>query len=370
MVGMSPKKAYEVTRMATYVSQIAKNLRVVDGFYIVDVGAGQGHLARELLDVVTGVKGVLALDGDTVLVKRQASVQHPKPRIGVEHATDETDAADATSVTHKFGHITSPERLVEAVDEWFTEMETGHTLRSNIPKPVMLVSLHGCGSLSLDVLRAFVEKRFRLEDIQRGRRRWGFIASVTVPCCYNLLREGEYPVSAPLSPSKTKPEIEMAKAALHFTIIPSTTALLAVRKVVWRALLECLFVHKGIKLDDMDASGRLGRFPPRAYDTWTTFLNFAGSRLGSSPESINTTLSPTLVPLARALSILYVLRCMLGPLVEAALLEDRVRWVRERLASNDMRLTYNTLLVPLFSQLGEVGSARNIAVVVIPEYIE
>ncbi|KAJ3720229.1 hypothetical protein DFJ43DRAFT_1096290 [Lentinula guzmanii] len=482
MVGMSPKKAHEVTRMAAYVASVARNLRTSEGVYIVDVGAGQGHLARELLHVVPGVKGVLALDGDPVLVERQANPTKIQARTREKEKTTvnetETDRGNMPEVTHKFGHITSPERLVEVVNEWFMELETKHGLcskdvRSYTPIPVILVSLHGCGSLSLDVLRGFVRRIYEFEGIQAERQKWGFIASVTVPCCYNLLRQGEYPLSASLSspPSpQSQPNLQLPECyptlspsnnllphplppnAYHLAaqvpnawlqsrsaktstlmqdaqigLSPSVSASLAVRKVVWRALLEWVFVQKGIDIDTlsglgdkprkpgfippMEANayiqngphnsqgptaslsstsssaspplagkiglnleqgrlGGLGRFPPRAYESWATFVDLASSRLGidldigsdeqsattntsssgsvqympsqmsasdseTKSPSVCATLPPLLVPLARALSILYVLRCILGPLVESALLDDRVRWVQGQLANKD-----------------------------------
>ncbi|KAJ3888808.1 hypothetical protein GG344DRAFT_52883, partial [Lentinula edodes] len=467
MVGMSLKKAHEVTRMAAYVASIVQNLRVPNGVYIVDVGAGQGHLARELLDVVPSVRGVLALDGDAVLVERQENARPARGK-GKNHAVDSgTDGGGATTkVTHKFCHVTSPEELIQAVDEWFVEMETSEVLRSDVLKPVILISLHGCGSLSIDVLRSFVGNSYGIEEFQREKRKWGFIACVTVPCCYNLLREGEYPLSfnQPTPPFRaaTSPITKyllphpLTPNAYHLAAqVPDTwvcsepmktstmedvtsnitekivvSAALAVRKVVWRALLECAnaYIQGGLNNkhskrlinNDNNSSpkfssasttsyagklgsnleqghlGKIGRFPSRAYDSWSTFLDMAGSRLGAelyhekswmtSPTSPSTP-PPSLAPLARALSIFYVLRCILGPLVESALLEDRVQWVQEQLVvackpdltaaegrKREVTLTnvemgYDASLVPLFSQLGEAGSARNVAVVVVPKYI-
>ncbi|KAE9388937.1 hypothetical protein BT96DRAFT_416532 [Gymnopus androsaceus JB14] len=170
--GMSPKKAHEITRMAEYIGSVARDIVIGTGFgsqrqtqtptplYIVDVGAGQGHLARALLDAVpkAGIQfgGVLALDGDGVIVERE------REKMTKEGQAKEQN--DGPRITHKIGHITSPEGLVDAVDEWIGEMEMGlgsrddqgKSKRANKPViPVMLVSLHGCGSLSLDVLRAF-----------------------------------------------------------------------------------------------------------------------------------------------------------------------------------------------------------------------
>ncbi|KAJ3976708.1 hypothetical protein EV361DRAFT_789745 [Lentinula raphanica] len=472
MSGMSPKKAHEVTRMAAYVASIVQSMRIPQGgIYIVDVGAGQGHLARELLRVVPGVAGVLALDGDAVLVERQAGSLMGKDRKpnASQRDTEDFTERNGPEVTHRFGHITSPQSLVDAVDGWFVEMEALRpelTIGAAIPKPVIVVSLHGCGSLSLDVLRAFVERRYGSysKNVQAESQRWCFIASVTVPCCYNLLREGEYPLCSsssspqppptdllpePLPPNafhlaaqtpdtwldshsavarRVVAEEDEAQNELELSS-PSKSASLAVRKVVWRALLEWVIAQKGIELDhngnvlqnatssassastsssdspslagkigsnlEQGRLGRLGRFPSRAYDSWATYLELVGSKLGvdlgNELEEGESTELVTSIPLARALSILYVLRCILGPLVEAALLEDRVKWVQEQLEgdepgvsvlpeisenlkSSDTKasgevLSYEASLVPIFSQCGDSGSARNIAVVVVPKNV-
>ncbi|KIK68222.1 hypothetical protein GYMLUDRAFT_35604 [Collybiopsis luxurians FD-317 M1] len=558
--GMSPKKAHEVTRMAAYVASIVHslNLPVV---YIVDVGAGQGHLAREMLRMVAGVRGVLALDGDEVIVEREKTKKSKlkgRKEIGQSY--------EGPKVTHKVGRITSAQGLVDAVDEWMNEVSAQSELREPEPTAdqaqVVLVSLHGCGSLSLDVLRAFTQGCQRVRNGNNGpTNRWSFIASVTVPCCYNLLREAD---AFPLSPSHPEPSpspfgshsdhilpctsnptsshpslhsnpssssnpsnpfhlpTPLPPSAYHLAaqvpnmwIVPqyesgdssgssldeyliTPSASLAVRKVVWRALLECVLVvsqrgsisgevssysspastpagvvgstrsgrpgfippmdantyfannndnNKNNLADDevaecsrtgqlagseLGAIGRLGRLPSRAYDSWDGFLEIAAKRMGldlsvrsvstlaESADRIQTSNSqhqthtqshfqgrgqgqghgnehasllveePFRSKLERALGILHVLRCILGPLIESALLTDRLEWTRGELGRCDESnedgsvvrddVEYSVSLVPLFSQTGVSesgvggtlrnekgsGSARNMAVVVVP----
>ncbi|KAE9388534.1 hypothetical protein BT96DRAFT_1073368, partial [Gymnopus androsaceus JB14] len=135
--------------------------------------------------------------------------------------------------------------------------------------------------------------------------------------------------------------------------------------------------------NELGLGGRIGRLPPRAYNSWDSFLNATGKRLGihlrfptptiTSPlyDSHSSAIPPLLHPLSRALGILHVLRCILGPLVESELLEERVGMVRKGLKQAEEReqgesMDYSSSLVPLFSQQGDAGSARNIAVVVLP----
>ncbi|KAE9388940.1 hypothetical protein BT96DRAFT_1003738 [Gymnopus androsaceus JB14] len=156
--GMSPKKAHKITRMAEYIGSVSWDIVIGTAFgsqkqtqtptplYIVDIGAGQGHLARALLDAVpkAGIQlgGVLALDGDGVIVERE------REKMTKEGGAKEQN--DGPRITHKIGRITSPQGLVDAVDEWIGEMEMesgsrddqGKSKRANKPViPVMLVSL-------------------------------------------------------------------------------------------------------------------------------------------------------------------------------------------------------------------------------------
>ncbi|KAF5392822.1 hypothetical protein D9757_000893 [Collybiopsis confluens] len=259
LTGMSPKKAYEVFRMATYVAFVAQNLPYDSGVYIVDIGAGQGHLARAMSSTVPDIRGILALDGDEIIVKK-SNLQSETPK-----------------VTHRLGYITSPAGIIDAVDEWISEIHAG-------PErvPVIIVSLHGCGSLSIDVLRAFVQGCRNDEG-----RNWSFVASVTVPCCYNLLRESD---SFPLPPSKKHDEtspppsppppqtsilpIPLPPNAYHLAaqvpnmwVIPNLNsntsisvappASLAVRKVVWRALLEFCLLDSRRQSEDSSSSSSI-----------------------------------------------------------------------------------------------------------------
>ncbi|KAF9078607.1 hypothetical protein BDP27DRAFT_19450 [Rhodocollybia butyracea] len=463
--GMSPKKAHEVTRMAAYVAAIVRSSFSGHGVYIVDVGAGQGHLSRALLDQVPNVRGVLALDGDAVLVERQAEILSTRNKS--KKGDPKEEQRSGPKVTHKIGHIISAQGLVEAVDEWVADLSV---VNSDRELPVVLVSLHGCGSLSLDVLRAFALCQHG-SQVRRNKvtRNWGFAASITVPCCYNLLREGDYslsysqqslqtvatgarrssqkrtsytnklPRSLPtLLPNPLPPSAYHLAAQVPHTwisceddnLLPSAS--LAVRKVVWRALLERALQDAGHTPEDMTGTvnslrntdrrsrpkfippmeantyasnfpsnftepnvgpskigsvlelRRLGRLPSRVYDSWESFIQAAGQRLGVDLLSVSPSihsLPVSLAPLSRALAILHVLRCILGPLIESSLLADRLRWIQHELLAQAEIVEkerdttalaggtlkgYSASLVPLFSQDGDAGSARNIALVVLP----
>ena len=85
-------------------------------------------------------------------------------------------------------------------------------------------------------------------------------------------------------------------------------------------------------------------------------------------------LEKTLRTLLRSLETLHTLRCLLGPVVESAILEDRVGWVSEELLLLEVEHGHRlgvvdeaeipVKLVNLFDQ--STGSGRNVAIVVLP----
>lgn len=174
---------------------------------------------------------------------------------------------------------------------------------------------------------------------------------------------------------------------------------LALRKVTWRALLE----KKLRRLKDMSANTnkvvevnlapgrllpwsrlpaaktqnydpdevgtgatpemrRLGRLRDTAYDDWTTFLGMAGKKMGVDFGSVtgNTERDSGL---ERFLEVVHTLRCLIGPLVESAIILDRMVWIDEMFCAEG-RGGMNAKVVNLFDQA--VGSGRNTAIVIAP----
>lgn len=85
------------------------------------------------------------------------------------------DEREKATIDHKTIHITS-NTLVTSVDEWLQTTEIRHNV------PVLFIALHACGSLSPDILRAFLATSSPTED-----RKWRPVGGIIVGCCYNLL---------------------------------------------------------------------------------------------------------------------------------------------------------------------------------------
>lgn len=229
------------------------------------------------------------------------------------------------SLTYRNVAITS-DSLQSATDEWIRNAEQK-------PAPLLLVALHACGSLTLDILRTLL-RRLKTPDSS-----WSPYAALVVGCCYNLLRpEGERcEISVPRAISDGFADCTdqngygLAFSANHLQLaaqVPSQWGLspaarkdaeLAIRKVSWRAILDRA-------LDPSVCERRLGRVNDSAYRDWETFTSVAQEKLG-----VDTLTIPRDTRLESQLGVLHFLRCILGPVIESFLLLDRKLWVQREL---------------------------------------
>ncbi|TFK48632.1 hypothetical protein OE88DRAFT_1614951, partial [Heliocybe sulcata] len=351
--GMSPKKNHEVTQMITYIRGLLSSLPGVH--HVVDVGSGQGYLSRALRDTLH--LHVLAIDGDGAQTqgaeRRAAKVQKGKAH---EHA-------GAGSLTHKTVRIT-PDTLKSAVDEWTAGQGA---------VPVLVVALHACGSLTPDIVRCCLAQR---------RENWTLAGAVLVGCCYNLIVPSDCdppPYTEDSSRPCTLHDLVLTEHHVQLAAqVPSQwtrteealrAAELAMNKVVWRALLgrwvgltsrarEGAGVKPPSDTAEPRARVRLGKLGKAAYADWATFLRVASERTGVAfPGAASR--DPDLA-LRRRLEVVYVMRCLLGPVVESLVLLDRMVWVQEGLGGGGMEVG----LVNLFDQ--GTGSGRNVAIVIAP----
>ncbi|KAG2144185.1 uncharacterized protein EDB93DRAFT_550035 [Suillus bovinus] len=265
--------------------------------------------------------------------------------------------------------------------------------------PVMMVALHACGSLTPDVLRTFLSNYRR--PSAPGVRIWTAQALIVVGCCYNLMAPEDFPLSRSLR--ERTPVATLPLASRHLaTQIPSQwfrnetstrETSLAIRKVVFRALLQPVLEIIGAReasaihtvtspscnVEELRGAGqtpenrRLGKLPDAAYKDWDTFLDRATSKTGVRLDQIAAQLPVYIhdkhrrLQLESALSVLHVLRCIMGPLIESLILLDRHEWIREELSQSSETQDSSAMdvrLVNLFDQA--TGSGRNVAIVIKP----
>ncbi|KAF7799383.1 hypothetical protein EIP86_010615 [Pleurotus ostreatoroseus] len=352
---MSPKKTHEVQAMTAYTSRLLSSLdqRGTSIRHVVDVGAGQPYMSHSAVDGTSSTNldvrvayvtralrdelglDILAVDWSLVQTEGAARREDAQPNT----ATEEHSKG---SLTYKTLSIDKAS-LLAVTDEWSSRVGPAPP-----PLPVLLLALHACGSLTLDVLRAFCE---RVQDAKK--RAWRPVAALVVGCCYNLLRpEGmslAYRFIVVVISTSSHRRLQVPR---HWDRTPKAfeDAKLAVRKVAWRALLEGVLAQKDRNALD---GKRLGRLNNDAYKSWDGYLSVAEKRLGVALQG-----TARDAALESRVEVLQLLRCVLGPVLESFLLLDRKAWLSQSLA--DTRCSVG--LVNLFDQ--GLDSARNVAIVI------
>ncbi|KAG1749349.1 methyltransferase domain-containing protein [Suillus lakei] len=443
---MSPKKDHEVSRMSAYIDQLLCPGSADTLHHVVDVGSGQGYLSRALQNL--GLH-VLALDSNEIqtsgaerwkvkeAARRQKQLKRGKDAQSVpdsnHHCNDplfqlhvptsvpSACTASKNKIHSRMGSLThqticiNPRTLELSIHDWLLSSEDNQIAGCMIgdllvdrterrtpkekPVPVMMVALHACGSLTPDVLRAFLSNYRR--PSAPAICTWTAQALVVVGCCYNLMAPEDFPLSRSLR--ERTPVATLPFASRHLAAqIPSqwlrneTSARetsLAIRKVVFRALLQPVLQTIGAReasanhiatssshhIEDLRGAGqtpenrRLGKLPDTAYKDWETFLDEATSKTGVRLDQIATQLPVYFHNerrrrhLESALSVLHVLRCIMGPLIESLILLDRQEWIREELTESSESQESDTVdvdVVNLFDQA--TGSGRNVAIVIKP----
>ncbi|KAG6336264.1 hypothetical protein ID866_2818 [Astraeus odoratus] len=438
--GMSPKKEHEVARMSSFIRvHLGRDARGQNVRHVVDVGSGQGYLSRALQ--AQGLH-VLALDSsesqttgankwrmkDALRKTHEERRLNPQKDTGCGNSSADAprtptnpEPDDKASLTHRTVHI-QPGSLEAAISDWLlTEFPDGSPF-SRRPIPILLVALHACGSLTIDILRTFLSQRRKIEDEVLASPAWEPHSLVVVGCCYNLICPSDFPLSKSLLTLSPRPTLPIA--ALHLaTQAPShwfrteravKDTRLAVRKVVYRALLQPVLQtaaeSKSRRFGSPDVSDegndaekaaaaarlglgetpenrRLGKLNDASYASWATFLSCATAKMGIDLHKLisedgtgtNRQLPPWVLCHSgdkeegvyerlrkeSQLEVLHVLRCILGPLVESLILLDRYEWLHEEVGDTGQEKWDMTIeMVNLFDQA--TGSGRNVALVVGP----
>ena len=334
------------------------------------------------------------------------------------HKTLNFDALELSTVVHKTVWIGSDddgnpgsgtaETLAGVIDEWVTTLRqsTHSEAREDDVAPILFVALHACGSLTPNILRSMVAYRR-----PRGKHRWFVASSVIVGCCYNLLeskgkRRGfvcltlatphsclDFPLSSAFKSAvscasdkrrgKTSAFLSVSHLQLAAQVPGGRSSQddesvasfsLALRKVVYRALLQAHLERDHNKC-------RLGKLNNKAYVDFRTFLHAAAEKMHLKLDACSRPgddLSLEHSAWTRRIEVLHTLRCLLGPLIETVIIQDRYFWMKDTLALEmpqspsptccgmwDEKL--DVQLVNMFNQ--RLGSGRNVAVVVAPEAI-
>lgn len=203
---MSPKKAHEVERLSSLISDVIQGSSMPDYpiRHVVDAGAGQGYLSRSLSSPPYNLH-VLALDSNVVQTKGaerwDTRAQKDKSKKEKNSASESESTCPQSelqlhgnglntgSLRHSTARIT-PGTFPNIIDSWFIDLSTSSDCGesdngNNSAAPVLLVGLHACGSLTPSVLRCF--NALGDQSTDSDHRSWRPAGLVVVGCCYNRI---------------------------------------------------------------------------------------------------------------------------------------------------------------------------------------
>ena len=321
---------------------------------------------------------VLALDWSDVQSQGAIKKEKKKHRLGHEapiptthHSAtpEQLTPGSESSLQYRTINVTS-DALLQVTTDWLSGFHS-HRPREE-PEPLLLVALHACGSLTLDIFRTLFAK---CKDLSHGRSDsdWKPAGAVIVGCCYNMLRPEGKPrvytqvtsfINITAHTDRVLCSVSCSGLVLspnHLQLAAQTPqqwgdtasktaeAKLAIRKVAWRALLERIISYDADNADHISAvpnseslapqlegQRRLGRLNDAIYANWSDFLTVAQQRLGITFDRLAPQERDRV--LENQLSVFHVLRCILGPVVESFILLDRLEWLQNELCVSLIRL--------------------------------
>lgn len=306
---------------------------------LVDVGAGQGYLAMELLEADEQIH-VVAVESSEIQVHGT-----------LDRLKEQRDSLQERLVLRK-AHM-----RVGAGGAEFNDFVFGSLLP---PQPFLMYSLHACGSLSECMIEVFCENDCLAKTM------------CNIACCYNLIDEHlpgkHFPMSVAVgslwaSHALTR-NMKMAacQAPFRWKHRPGQTSNFFKRHF-WRALLQKVII------DEVGEGGGLGE------PLLATVGNIGNAALGSFVQYCHAAFENVRLDRERypsvacleayqkryheqeaRLALLWTMRSLLGLVIEALILCDRYFYVRERLPDAS---------VHLWAVLDPFKSPRNIALVAI-----
>lgn len=344
------KKQYEITRLAMVVELLAHKCSCS---HVLDVGSGQGHLARLLaLGKKLRVATVDLVGSHLESAQRfdHQAIEHVRKRNAMAKDLEETEpSCDLPQhVELEVSMSTTPAELKKVAETAWGNGDSG-------AENFVLVGLHTCGDLGPSMIQLFANS-----PAARGL--------VSVGCCYMKLNESRcerqedgkaYPMSKHVQAMGTKAVLsyqarEVACHAFEVYVKRLRESPLALKIHCYRALLERLIVDR---YKDQRHCG-LGCVK---HASSMTFAQYARKALEKFPlplpdEDLDSPELELAMDEWRRVVVFYSLRLLLAPVVESLLLVDRMLYLWDRCIPSS--------LVPLFDPC---MSPRNLVLLAVKE---
>uniref|UniRef100_G3MM70 Methyltransferase domain-containing protein n=1 Tax=Amblyomma maculatum TaxID=34609 RepID=G3MM70_AMBMU len=350
------KKQHEITRLAMVVELLAQKCGCQ---HVLDVGSGQGHLARLLaLDKQLRVATVDLVGSHLASAQRfdhQAVLHVQKKAAGEESKTSEPPGVLPQHVELEVSMTTTPTELEQVAKKaWGTGVSDVHNF--------IFVGLHTCGDLGPSMIRLFADS-----PAARGL--------VSVGCCYMKLNESKhegadmkqaYPMSSHVRAMGNRSMLsyqarEVACHAIEMYAKKLKDSPMALKIHCYRALLERLIVNR---YSDQRHCG-LGCVK---HASSMTFAEYAKKALHKFPFPLSgEDMDAPELELAmnewQRVVIFYSLRLLLAPVIESLILVDRMLYLWDQCIPSCLVSLFDPCLSPrnlvLLASAAAFRSRRN-----------
>ncbi|SGY18150.1 BQ5605_C015g07990 [Microbotryum silenes-dioicae] len=376
--GQNPKKSHEVDRFSHLVQEIKSTRPGITN--IIDVGSGRGHLSRVLtlpplkLDVLAVDWSSRQISGSEYLETLGKARSAPN-QIEVQPSVDTPAmslAPDKGTLTHLTSSLDAP-----SIAQLYALPQAAENAEppARDVEPAMLITLHGCGDLTISALQGLFLTPYSLPT------------AILVGCCYNLQTPSSFPLSdcvaRALGATSLGSEAKQPMTRSHLRISPQSPGLWyltptsqqelkeSIVKLGYRARLEAELAAQGLGSEGQRRVGRVSKSQDfddyrlkalsKYGETEVPRLRFGSDEMGEEKAWIEALYQ---------LQVFWTLRCHLGPVLETLLVLDRFAFLVERLGEVEQeqeqeqgssRRSLVLELRNLFDQSS--GSVRNMALV-------
>jgi len=384
LIGMNPKKIYEVKVLAALINTIAKNNKINN---ILDIGAGQAYLSSVLayqhnlrvLGVDCNEIQICGASTRNEYIKRALAFNSAKKKKATENdaINENNEIDDEKSIDDNNNNNNNNKKQIGKLymcNRLVTENDTFSSLIEEITKHEEIIDpqeswltcgLHACGDLTPSMIKLFLKGTSS--------------AFVGIGCCYNLLTEEDHDNNEkgfPLSDFSCNCGFELGPAAKMIACqvtpkwITQPNISETFKKHFYRAVLQVIiFENKLVSEEALQNQIIIGRIRKQHMKSFKAYATEALQRLNVPIEKINTLDLDSYLQRYESrkgeIIAAWALRTLISNAIESLILTDRWLFFEEqsRILQESTKENYiETRLFPLFDQ---VTSPRNMVLIAI-----
>ncbi|SCZ90057.1 BZ3500_MvSof-1268-A1-R1_Chr1-3g01749 [Microbotryum saponariae] len=361
--GQNPKKSHEVDRFSHLVQEIRSTRPGITN--IIDVGSGR----LDVLAVDWSSQQISGSEYLETLGKARSAPNQTEVQPSVDTPAT-SPVPDKGTLTHLTSSLDAP-----SIAQLYTLPQAAENAEppARDVEPAMLVTLHGCGDLTISALQGLFLAPCPLPT------------AILVGCCYNLQTPSSFPLSdfvaRALGTTSLGSETKEPMTRSHLRISPQSPGLWyltptsqqelkeSIVKLGYRARLEAELAAQGLGSEGQRRVGRVSKSQDfddyrlkalsKYGETEVPRLRFGSDEMGEEKAWIEALYQ---------LQVFWTLRCHLGPVLETLLVLDRFAFLVERLGEVEQEQEQGSSRRSLVLELRNLfdqssGSVRNMALV-------